>query len=119
LVEPSEPKFQTEPHGIAWVDKDDGSVLRIKMDQSSIRGITHIEKKANRRGLELQISDEHFYLIEKKGLRFPSRTIISERYIRRFGPQKNQELELSTLYITYRDYRFFSVKTDVIDVDHE
>lgn len=111
-VDPKAPEFGDITHGIAWVDKKDGSILKIQLHPRSFQGSDRLRKKALRRGYDLILTDEHWYLTKKNGIRFPSQTMISERYIRTVTSRKG-EFENSRTYFTYSRYRFFDVSVDV------
>jgi hypothetical protein len=49
-------------------------------------------------------------MIEKNGIRFPSRYFVKESYI---NPSRGK-LTLSETTVTYSDYKFFTVETEVM-----
>ncbi len=57
-----------------------------------------------------QITTTHDYFIEKNGIRFPSNTICEELYL--YGLRKVRT-KMSETRITYDNYRFFIVETEV------
>lgn len=110
------------PEGEAWIDKKDGSVLKIQIDQESIRGMETVQEEANKRGLLLRLSDTHEYFHQRKGIRFPSRTLIVERLIARpdvAALGSLPQVENSRTFFTYSDYRFFDVKATVKEKEIE
>lgn len=118
-------------HGEVWIDTESGAVLKISLNQRSIKGVKEMEKKAAEQGAELNITDNHYYFEEREGVRFPTATEIFERYVSRFKPAQtgpvnsyssaptysvsvgHAEFELSRTYIKYSDYRFFDVSVQV------
>ncbi|MBN1270922.1 MAG: hypothetical protein JXB26_01510 [Candidatus Aminicenantes bacterium] len=105
-------------YGKIWIEKKSGAVLRIDVAQDSILGLEDL----NNTGLRRKVILTHFYGIEKKGLRFPSRTVFKENIWR----DKSEDFEITysfsmpkrSLYwvetvIEYTDYRFFNVSVNV------
>lgn len=122
-------------YGQLWISARDGSILKIEWTQQSLQNIETVNKIARSLGAQARIKFASEYGFEKNGLRFPSRYYVEERYFfpspRRFiivdkegwqkhlrplliGPQK--ELLFSRVTVSYRDYRFFTVETRVIEV---
>jgi len=94
--------------GKIWVDQADFSVLRIDVEQESLSGFDIIRKQARRRNYKPAFIISHVYGIEKDGLRFPSRTVFTERYRNSIvlGMTLPKDLTLSSTTIVYRDYTF-------------
>lgn len=115
------------PCGEMWVSENDGAVLKIQVEQTSIIGFEELAQKAIKRALVPAITIIHEYDIEKNQIRFPSKTTFIERYnsdkkpLEKWG--KHQEMsimvsghfsfERSRTYFEYKDYRFFSITTSV------
>jgi hypothetical protein len=95
-------------YGKLWVDKKDFSVLKIEVEDESLAGFEKILAAAKSQGLKPVLTTVHEYGILKRGLRFPSRTIFSEKYS---GP--GGQYMWSRTVITYENYRFFTVETTV------
>ncbi|MCK7514717.1 MAG: energy transducer TonB [Desulfobacterales bacterium] len=93
-------------YGKIWVDQADFSVLRIDVEQESLSGFDIIRKLASRRNYKPAFVISHVYGVEKDGLRFPSRTVFTERYRNSMvlGNNLPKELTLSSTTIVYRDY---------------
>jgi len=116
--------------GTAWVDEETGAVLKIELAQRTIKGIEAVEKRAQRSGARLLVSDVHEYDVERDGVWLPSRTSISEYYVLNVAPVKemergtwnvsstskfvsssggNRQIELSRTWVEYSDFKFFVV----------
>jgi len=121
--------------GKVWVDVDDGSVLKIEMDPRGVRGSTALEAAAKKMSARLDLKVVHWYLEERKGLRFPSSAEFSESYVfdrevkgrgwvpirtlrsnRALGPATNfryRWVEFYRMTQEYKKYRHFEVDTRV------
>jgi len=95
-------------YGKAWVDKEDFTVLKIEIKQESLAGFEKFEQEIKDRPRPL-FTTTHYYFIEEKGIRFPSKTVFVEKYM---GRRKNI-LRASETTITYDKYRFFTVDVKV------
>lgn len=106
------PKMPDEVQHLAgrvWVSKDDFSILKIEWDQMHIRNFEEIKalaKKLNSIPRIVQVSE---YGLEKKGIRFPSRYEVREAYVDRRG----KSFIRSETIVIYKDYKFFTVETNV------
>lgn len=96
--------------GKIWVRKSDFSILKIEWNQQAIENYEKIEEIAKKLGAEPLITLVSEYAFEKKGIRFPSRYSIKEVYIVR-GRRRFLRSEKT---VTYEDYKFFTVETEVI-----
>ena len=95
--------------GRIWVSERDYRVLRLEWDQKSIENYEGIEEKAKRIGAKPRIKLVMEYAHMKKGIRFPSKYVLSEEYVNSRG-----DLFIgSVTTVQYRDYRFFTVETEV------
>jgi hypothetical protein len=95
--------------GKFWVDEKDYSILRIEIYQQSIKNFAEIEQMAEKHGVEPRLTIINEYDVLKNGIRFPSRVYYEEAY-------KNKQGKLiirSQAYVTFKDYRFFTVETKV------
>jgi hypothetical protein len=109
-------------------------VLKIELSQHAIKGIEAVEKKAQKSGARLLVSDVHDYGVDRDGIWLPSSTTISEYYVISVVPVKenssyidwngltvtpnpakyvstggNRQLELSRTWVEYSDFKFFVV----------
>jgi hypothetical protein len=99
------------PWGEVWVDEEDGAVLKIQLEQTSIIGFERLaEKLAEQRFLPV-ITTIHEYNIEKNQIRFPGKTTFIERHKMIWGDP--QIFLHSRTYFEYRDYRFSFVTASV------
>lgn len=125
----------TLTQGLAWIDIDNGSVLKIEVYPSGIQGSEALEATARKLGARLELKATHWYLEERRGLRFPSETEFSESYIyeqypetrmrpvseagkwstrsymRRSTERVTRRIEFYHLRHQYSDYRYFEVKS--------
>ncbi len=99
------------PWGEIWVNEEDGAVLKIQVDQSSIVGLDKLAQKMMNRGQVLDVATIHEYDVEKNGIRFPSKTSFFERYTLKRDLLLSRES--SRTYFEYTDHRFFSISTSV------
>jgi hypothetical protein len=95
--------------GRIWVDREDGSVLRIEFEGEYLSGFRTAAESAERRELKPLFTAVHDYEIEKNGLRFPSRTVLEEAYKGFMIPKYSR----SRLTVKYSDYRFFTVEVEI------
>lgn len=99
------------PHcyGKIWVSEKDSSVLRIEWEQRSIGNYAFLEERAKKYKADPVITSISEYGFEKHGLRFPSRDFSEEAYI----DEKGKKFVRAQTSITFRDYKFFTVDTEV------
>jgi hypothetical protein len=94
--------------GRVWVREDDASILRIAWDQASVGNFQIIRETARRMGAEPRLTSVTEYGQEKGGLRFPSKDVTEEGYVKH---GRVQVRSLTT--ILYKDYKFFTVETEI------
>ncbi|MFC2155764.1 hypothetical protein ACFLRB_04660 [Acidobacteriota bacterium] len=104
------------PYGKAWIDTEDYSVKKIKVDPRSIGGYEKLLPLSRQLQARLVLSCEVEYGQILNGLRFPTRVEISETY--KGGPivlrtKGYQGWERSKTVFTYDDYKFFDVEMSV------
>jgi hypothetical protein len=98
------------PSGKVWLRDSDCAILKIEWDQRSLIGFADILAAAEKIEVTPRISLVTEYGIEKNGIRFPSRVVIQEAYIR----NKNKKKRVFTdVTIDYKDYQFFTVEVGV------
>jgi hypothetical protein len=95
-------------YGRIWLYADDGSVLKISWDQTSVGNFQLIQARAKQLGAEPQLTAVTEYGLEKNGLRFPSEDTTEEAYLK--GGKKFVK---SLTTIQYKSYKFFTVETEV------
>jgi hypothetical protein len=105
------PKLK-RPHcyGRIWVQEDDASILKIVWEPTSIGNFGEIEARARGLGAEPRLTSVTEYGLLKNGVRFPSKDTTEEGYELKNG--KTSVRSLTT--IVYKDYKFFTVETEVI-----
>ena len=123
------------PSGEIWVNEENGAVLKIQIEQSTIVGFAKISAEAEKLGLRPEIVTIHEYDVEENGIRFPSRTTFIERYNADSAPTRKwselaptgkwgddahmgrgfKSVERSRTYFEYDKYRFFSVSLQVAE----
>jgi len=94
--------------GRIWVREDDASILKIAWDQTSVGNFEIIRKTAEDMNAEPRLTSVTEYGQEKNGLRFPSKDTTEEGYLKH---GRVQVRSLTT--ILYKDYKFFTVETQV------
>jgi len=95
-------------YGRIWMHEDDGSIVKISWDQTSVGNFQMVRARAQEIGAEPQLSSITEFGLEKNGLRFPSQDTTEEAYLK--GGAK---LVKSLTTIVYKDYKFFTVETVV------
>ena len=96
--------------GKIWIKKSDSSILKIEWNQTSMGNFEKIKEIANELNAEPQITFISEYDFEEKGIRFPSKYFVKEEYVHSWrGTFRRSETT-----VTYRDYKFFTVETDVV-----
>lgn len=97
-------------YGKIWIDKQNSSILRIETEEESLVGYDRLKEEAEKHGISPVLKATHYYGYEKKGLRFPSKTIFEESYS---GLKLKGKRKKSTTVITYDHYRFFTVEVGI------
>jgi len=95
--------------GKAWVRKDDFSILKIEWHQRSMGNFERIEEFAKELDAEPHITLISEYTFEKNGIRFPSKYFVKEEYSHPY----RRNFRRSETTVTYRNYKFFTVETNV------
>ena len=95
--------------GTVWLRIRDAGILKIEWDPSSIDDYAGVEESAKRFQMTPRVVLTSEYAFEKNGIRFPSRYIVKETYIR--GGRHFQRSEID---VSYDQYKFFTVETRVI-----
>jgi len=95
--------------GKIWVDEDDLSILKIEWNQAKMAHSGIIKDMARRYKGEPRITHITEFGFEKNGIRFPSHYFIEEAYIKK----KGEKIVHSETDVVYKDYKFFTVETEV------
>jgi hypothetical protein len=126
VVIEAKPRLKSEEdpiYGKVWVDRADFSIFKIEVDKNSLQGFEKINKDLSKAS-ELsspEISITHLYDVHyrtKNGrvIRFPSKTVFVERYLRYEyyrGEYIAKQFTMAKAEIAYSDYQFFTVEVDV------
>jgi len=108
-IKPKKPSSAKPVYGKVWVDKKDGSILKMSIEAESLAGYERISADYESRGIKPAISIEIDYGFEKNGLRFPSRITLKEAY----SDPKEGVAKMSEMKVDYDKYKFFKVGTEV------
>jgi len=96
--------------GKVWISQDDFSILKIEWNQESAEGYESLVQEAKQQNLQPDFTLIAEYEYEKNGIRFPSKFVLEENYRH---PWYNI-IRNSKKTVVYYDYKFFTVKTDVV-----
>jgi YHS domain-containing protein len=108
-IRPKKPSSIKPIYGKAWIDQNDGSILKMSIEAESLAGYERISADYESLGVKPLISIEIVYGFEKNGLRFPSQIILKEAYR---DPRKGK-IKISEMTVDYSRYKFFTVGTEV------
>lgn len=109
-AKPKSPMKEKPNYGKIWVDKEDFSILKIEFSQKSLAKFKELKRMARRYMLRPQLIDTHYFEIEKKGIRFPSKVHFEEAYFTKY----QERLIFSETTFTYDDYKFFTVEVEIV-----
>ena len=108
-IRPKKPSSTKPIYGKVWIDKNDGSVLKMNIEAESLAGYERISTDYESRGVKPIISIEIVFGFEKNGLRFPSRITLKEAY----SDPKEGRIKISEMTVDYDQYKFFMVGTEI------
>ena len=97
-------------YGKVWINKADGSVMRLQTTPDSIPGHKYLRNLALRKKAKLDLKIIHEYNILHQGLRYPSKTEFIETFI--YVEHLLGKHTRTHTTFEYFDYRFFNVKTE-------
>lgn len=104
------PHFKTDNlYGKVWIREGDFCIMKIEWEPESLKNYEVIEEIAKKLNAEPEIKLFSEYAFEKNGIRFPSRYLITEGYNQKRGAR----FARSKTTVTYKDYKFFTVETEV------
>lgn len=95
--------------GKIWVRENDYSILKIEWNQKSIINFFVLEQRAKRYKADPEITTITEYGFEKNTIRFPSKCFIEEAY----KNKKGEKFVRSETTAIYKDYKFFTVETEI------
>jgi hypothetical protein len=113
---PKNPVETATIYGTLWIDTEDFSLMKIEADPRSIKGYVLLKDLALKLRTRLHLSLEIDFDRQQKGIRFPTKVSFLEKYkggriiFRNRGPKG---WERTRTRLSYYDYQFFSVQTDV------
>jgi len=96
-------------YGKAWVRRSDSAILKIEWTPESVGNYEKVVEFAEQIGARPSVTFYSEYAFEKNGIRFPSSYGMTEAYI---VPNVGRLLR-SRMTVDYKDYKFFTVETDV------
>lgn len=105
-------------YGKAWIRKTDNRVLKIEWRPESLGNIGIVEEQARKAGVKVEVIAISEYSVETNGILFPSKYMIKEDYIIPYNEtlqidRSRSRLSIYDLTAVYKDYKFFTVSTDV------
>lgn len=92
-----------------YVHEEDAGIIKIEWNQTSVGNFQIIRETADKLKAEPALVSITEYDVVKNGIRFPSRDTTEESYLLK----KNKKFVRSMTTIVYKDYKFFTVETDV------
>jgi len=96
-------------NGRIWILEEDASIVRIEWEQTSVGNFQAILETARVLNAEPSLVSVTEYDVVKNGIRFPGRDTTEEAYLLKTG----KKFVRSKTTILYKDYKFFTVETDV------
>jgi hypothetical protein len=96
-------------NGRIWVLEEDAGIIKIEWNQTSVGNFQIIRETAEKLKAEPALVSITEYDVVKNGIRFPSRDTTEESYLLK----NNKKFVRSMTTIVYKDYKFFTVETDV------
>ena len=95
--------------GMIWIRAAHFDVVRIEWNQSSLGNFASIQEIARQKEEEPSIRIVSEFAVEKKGLRFPSKTITEMAFVNKEGKRDVR----ARITVTYTHYKFFTVETEI------
>ncbi|MFC2158207.1 hypothetical protein ACFLT9_10255 [Acidobacteriota bacterium] len=95
--------------GKAWVDPVNGDILKIEWNPNRVGHFERFKKRGEDYGLEPKLTLISEFEVAKNGLRFPTRFVVEEAYLAKFG----RSLIRSTMTVNYTDFKFFTVEVEI------
>jgi hypothetical protein len=111
VIEASPKPSLDRPHcfGRIWVQEDDGSIVKIAWEQTSVGNFSKIQATAQALKAEPRLTSVTEYGLMKNGLRFPSKDTTEEAYLLSYG----RKFIKSKTTILYGKFKFFTVETEI------
>jgi VWFA-related protein len=105
-------------YGKAWVRASDGAILKIEWQPESMGDYEGIVGFAKSAGADVRLTFASEYGLGKGGIRFPTTYRVTEAYV--LAPMSllattigRRLITRSTTTVSYADYKYFTVDTDV------
>ncbi len=99
----------TNLYGKAWIDPDTGEILKIEWSDDRVGRFEVFRKRGERYGLTPRLAIRSEFIVEKNGVRFPSRLVVEESYRNVRGETGVR----SRTEVVYKDFKFFTVEVEV------
>jgi hypothetical protein len=96
-------------YGKIWVSEHDSRVWKLEWDQRSIDNYEAVEEMAKTLKAKPHFEFVMEYAFDHKGIRFPSRYVLSEDYVK----ASTVRFTRSVLTVVFKNYKFFTVETEV------
>jgi hypothetical protein len=115
IVVETKPKSESQPDqlfGKIWINKNDGSVLKIEWEDISLKNFEVLKEDAAIYEADVQLYFFSEYKTQRNGIRFPSTYYIREQYTgKRFYLEgrlyPENKILRSEVKVKYQDYKFF------------
>lgn len=98
-------------NGRIWILEGDGSIVKVEWEPTSVGNYQAVRETAAALNAEPSLVSLTEYGLVKNGIRFPSRDWTEEAYLP--AQDKAKRYVRSKTTILYKDYKFFTVETDV------
>lgn len=105
---PKEDIEEKPNYGKVWVNKKDGSIMKIEIEMESLGGFDELKVEIEKRKLKPMFKIVHFYEHTKNGIHFPSKTTFEEDYI--YIGRSRRRFRMSKTTFIYENYKFFTVE---------
>lgn len=95
--------------GKIWVDKSDFRIVKAEVETEFVEGCEQMLSECYHYYLKPHFKSTYYYEVDKNGILFPSKSEIRAEYSGFLNKKRKLKSEVK---ITYRNYKFFTVKTD-------
>jgi len=101
-------------YGKLWVDPQDGRILQSEIHGVPLKGFEDVLEETTKLNVKPDFVAVHEYEVEKNNVLFPSRSKVDVTYPSGWTAQPTFPSPKIKAVITYDEYKFFTVSTDVI-----
>jgi hypothetical protein len=98
-------------YGKAWIDPATSDILRIEWSENRVGHFGIFEERGRMFGRTPRLVIRSDFSAEKNGIRFPSRLVVEEAYLKESG----KAFVRSKTEVVYTGFKFFTVETEVRD----